>query len=60
VREGRFNAYWGLHIAGYGDLGTAWTDEVDFSRDFIGSAGYGVRLIIPYVGVVGASRERVR
>jgi outer membrane protein insertion porin family len=53
---GRFNAYWGLHLAAYGDLGTAWTDPADFSRDFIGSAGYGVRLIVPYVGMIRFDR----
>jgi outer membrane protein insertion porin family len=53
---GKFNAYWGLHIAAYADLGTAWTDPADFSRDFIGSAGYGVRLMVPYVGMIRFDR----
>jgi outer membrane protein insertion porin family len=53
---GRFNAYWGLHIAAYGDLGTAWTDQVDFTRDFIGSGGYGVRLMVPYIGMIRFDR----
>ena len=53
---GRFNAYWGLHFAVYGDLGTAWTDPADFSRDFIGSIGYGVRLMVPYIGMIRFDR----
>ncbi len=51
-----YSLYWGLHLALYGDLGTAWTQSGDFSRNFIGSVGYGVRLIIPYVGVVRFDR----
>ena len=49
---GKFNVYWGLHLAIYGDLGTAWTAPPDFSRNFIGGVGYGIRLIIPYVGMI--------
>ena len=53
---GKFNLYWGLHFAVYGDLGTAWTETPDFSRNFIGSVGYGIRLVIPYVGVIRFDR----
>lgn len=53
---GRFRVYWGLQLALYGDLGTAWTAQADFSRNFIGGAGYGVRLIIPYVGMIRFDR----
>jgi outer membrane protein assembly factor BamA len=53
---GKFDAYWGIHLAAFGDLGTAWTNPADFSRDFIGSAGYGVRLIVPYVGIIRFDR----
>jgi len=51
IRFFKYALYWGLHLALYGDLGTAWTPSADFSRNFIGGAGYGVRLVIPYVGV---------
>jgi outer membrane protein assembly factor BamA len=53
---GRFRVYWGLQLALYGDLGTAWTAPSDFSRNFIGGAGYGVRLIIPYAGMIRFDR----
>jgi outer membrane protein assembly factor BamA len=51
-----FNLYWGLQLAAFGDLGTAWTEGGDFSRHLIGSAGYGVRLVIPYVGMIRFDR----
>lgn len=53
---GRFRVYWGLQFALYGDLGTAWSAASDFSRNFIGGAGYGVRLIIPYAGMIRFDR----
>jgi outer membrane protein assembly factor BamA len=51
-----FNLYWGLQLAAFGDLGSAWTDGGDFRRNFIGSGGYGVRLVIPYVGMIRFDR----
>lgn len=51
-----FNLYWGIHLAAFGDLGTAWSEGGDFSRNFIGSGGYGVRLVIPYVGMIRFDR----
>jgi outer membrane protein assembly factor BamA len=51
-----FNVYWGIHLAVFGDLGSAWSERDDFTRNFIGSGGYGVRLVIPYVGMIRFDR----
>jgi len=56
IRFFRYNAYWGIHLAIYGDLGTAWTEGGQFAKNFIGSGGYGVRLVIPYVGMIRFDR----
>ena len=56
IRFFGYSLYWGLHLALYGDLGSAWTEPGDFSRNFIGSGGYGVRLMIPFVGMVRFDR----
>jgi len=47
-----FNFYAGLELAAFADGGTAWNTDEDFSRNFIGGAGFGIRLKIPYVSVV--------
>ncbi len=41
--------YVGVQLAAFADLGTAWDDGEDFTRNMIGGGGFGVRLIIPYV-----------
>lgn len=51
-----FNLFWGVQLAAFGDAGTAWSEGADFSRNFIGSGGYGVRLVIPYVGMIRFDR----
>jgi len=44
--------YAGVQVAAFGDLGTAWNDSDDFTRNFIGGGGFGVRLLFPYVRVI--------
>ena len=44
--------YGGAHLAAFGDLGTAWDRGDDFSRNFIGSGGFGLRLIVPFVNLI--------
>lgn len=56
MRFFHYNLYWGLQLAVYGDLGTAWSAPRDFSHNFIGGVGYGVRLLLPYVGEVRFDR----
>jgi outer membrane protein insertion porin family len=51
-----FNVFWGIQLAAFGDLGTAWNEGDEFTRNFIGSGGYGVRLVIPYVGMIRFDR----
>jgi outer membrane translocation and assembly module TamA len=43
--------YLGLQLAVFGDAGTAWSSQDEFSGSFIGGAGFGVRLILPSVGL---------
>jgi outer membrane protein assembly factor BamA len=41
----------GMHIAAFADVGTAWSAEEDFRKNFIDGYGIGVRFIIPYIGL---------
>jgi outer membrane protein assembly factor BamA len=41
----------GMHIAAFADVGTAWTLEEDFRKNFLDGYGIGLRFIIPYVGL---------
>ena len=37
----------GLQLGVFGDAGTAWSEDADFRRNWIGGAGGGLRLLIP-------------
>lgn len=45
-----FTAYVGLQIAGFADVGHAWSEPEDFAlNQFIGGYGVGLRILIPFV-----------
>ena len=45
-----FTAYVGLQIAGFADLGHAWTGSREFALDqFIGGYGVGLRILLPFI-----------
>ena len=44
-----FGFYFGVELATFADLSTAWDGGTDFTRNMIGGAGFGIRLIIPFV-----------
>ncbi|MBN2320135.1 MAG: BamA/TamA family outer membrane protein [Acidobacteria bacterium] len=46
------NFYVGLQLALFGDAGSAWNTDDEFTRNFIGGGGFGIRLILPYVNMV--------
>ena len=46
------NFYAGVQLAAFADAGSAWNEGEEFSRNFIGGAGFGIRLIVPYVNLV--------
>ena len=46
------NFYAGVQLAIFTDAGSAWNESEEFSRNFIGGAGFGIRLIVPYVNLV--------
>ena len=46
------NFYAGVQLALFTDIGSAWNESEEFSRNFIGGAGFGIRLIVPYVNLV--------
>jgi outer membrane protein assembly factor BamA len=55
VRDRTFkgvNFYAGMQLAAFVDSGSAWNDSDQFSKNFIGGAGFGIRLLIPYVSMV--------
>ena len=52
MRIGGVGFYAGVHIAAFADLGTAWSENADFTRNFIGGGGFGVRLVVPFIDMV--------
>ena len=51
-RVSRFGFYLGVQLAAFGDLGTAWDQGADFSRNMIGGGGFGIRLLMPVVDMI--------
>ncbi len=45
------NAHIGLQFAAFADVGTAWTEDDDFRKNFIDGYGLGIRFIVPYIGL---------
>jgi outer membrane protein insertion porin family len=48
----RINIPVGLQLALFGDVGAAWNEPEEFRHEFIGGGGAGIRLLLPYVGMV--------
>lgn len=46
------NMYTGLKLAVFGDIGTVWNDRDQFSNNFIGGVGVGIRVIIPFIQMI--------
>jgi len=46
------NMYGGLKLAVFGDIGTVWNDGDQFSNNFIGGVGVGLRVIIPFIQMI--------
>lgn len=46
------NLYAGLKLAVFGDIGTAWNTRGQFSRNFIGGGGVGLRLMVPFIQMI--------
>jgi outer membrane protein assembly factor BamA len=42
----------GIQLALFGDIGTTWDTADDFRGNWIGGGGAGIRLIVPYVGLI--------
>jgi outer membrane protein assembly factor BamA len=42
----------GLQAAVFGDLSTAWDDDDQFSKNFIGGGGVGLRLLMPWINMI--------
>jgi len=47
-----FGFYIGVQLAAFADLATAWDPGSDFTRNMIGGAGFGIRLVIPVVDMI--------
>ncbi len=46
------NLYTGLKLAVFGDIGAVWNESAQFSRNFIGGVGVGLRLIVPFIQMI--------
>ena len=42
----------GIQIAPYVDFGSAWTSKRDFQSNFIAGFGLGLRLLVPFSGII--------
>jgi outer membrane protein insertion porin family len=47
-----FTASIGVQLAFFADFGTAWNTDAEFGPNFLAGGGTGIRLILPYVGMV--------
>jgi outer membrane protein assembly factor BamA len=48
----KFNLYAGLQLAAFADLGTAWSESADFTRNVIAGGGFGFRVLVPFVNMI--------
>ncbi len=52
LRISKYSFPIGLQLAGFADLGTAWSQGSGFTRNMIAGGGFGLRVIAPFVNVV--------
>jgi outer membrane protein insertion porin family len=48
----KFRMYTGLQLAAFADLGTAWTEGIDFTGNMIAGGGFGFRFLVPFVDMI--------
>jgi outer membrane protein assembly factor BamA len=46
------NLYGGIKLAAFGDIGTVWNDGDQFTKNFIGGVGVGIRVMVPFIQMV--------
>jgi outer membrane translocation and assembly module TamA len=46
------NLYGGLKLAIFGDIGTVWNEGEQFTRNFIGGVGVGLRVVVPFIQMI--------
>lgn len=46
------NFYGGLKLAVFGDIGTVWNRSDQFSKNFIGGVGVGLRVVVPFIQMI--------
>ncbi len=51
-RVRKYSLYYGLQLAAFADLGTAWSEGEDFTRNMIGGGGVGIRFLVPFLDVI--------
>ncbi len=44
--------YGGLKLAAFGDIGTVWNTREQFSDNFIGGVGIGLRVVVPFIQMI--------
>jgi outer membrane protein assembly factor BamA len=48
----KYELYAGMQLAAFADLGTAWSEGRDFTRNMIAGGGFGFRFLVPFVEMV--------
>lgn len=48
----KYNLYAGLQLAAFADLGTAWTEGSNFTRNMIAGGGVGLRFLVPFLKMI--------
>lgn len=51
-RVRKYSLYYGLQLAAFADLGTAWNEGGDFTRNVIAGGGVGIRFLVPFLDVI--------
>jgi len=46
------NLYGGVKLAAFGDIGTVWNQSEQFSNNFIGGGGIGLRVLVPFIQMI--------
>jgi hypothetical protein len=48
----KYNLYAGMQLAAFANLGTAWTDEDDLTRNAVAGGGFGFRFLVPSLNII--------
>jgi outer membrane protein assembly factor BamA len=48
----KFNLHLGAQLVAFADVGTAWSQGKDFTRNMIAGGGFGIHVLVPFVDTI--------